>query len=218
MFCISDRNRRFVKQRARKWGRAESSPSPDVGQSPRTASHRVEDSAQPPRIIISQAVRSSESKGQGISRQRTSKDPSAAPAVVRLDRGRVVAKWCSGGSSSPRRAAAARRACTVRHPAVDPPISRARSGLTNPNQIHPWLPETHPAVPAPRFRSPVHVRGARRVLRYPPDILDRRQVRREVRPSSGAPSPPRAPISARAPVILRVARADRVSNRRTPTN
>ena len=30
--------------------------------------------------------------------------------------------------------------------------------------------------------------------------------------------PPCAPISARAPVILRVARADRVSNRRTPTN
>ena len=156
-------------------------------------SHRSEDSAPPPRSF-SQAARSSESRTKRISRERTSENPSAAPAVVRLDRGRVVAKWCSGGSSSPRRAAAARRACTVRHPAVDRPISRARSGLTNPNQIHPWLPETHPAVPAPRFRSPVHVRGARRVLRYPPDILDRRQVRREARPSSGAPPPPRTDL------------------------
>lgn len=138
--------------------------------------------------------------------------------------------WCDwiGAASSrngaraapPRRVGRRRRGGRAR--CVTPPWtdrSRARrQDQRTRTKSTPWLPETHPAVPAPRFRSPVHVRGARRVLRYPPDILDRRQVRREVRPSSGAPSPPRAPISARAPVILRVARADRVSNRRTPTN
>ena len=211
MFCISDRNRRFVKQRARKWGRAESSPSPDVGQSPRTASHRVEDSAQPPRSF-SQAARSSESRRKEYrakGRQRTH-----APRRPWCDWIGAASSRNGARAAPPRRVGRRRRGGRAR--CVTPPWtdrSRARrQDQRTRTKSTPWLPETHPAVPAPRFRSPVHVRGARRVLRYSPDILDRRQVRREVRPSSGAPSPPRAPV------ILRVARADRVSNRRTPTN
>ena len=113
----------------------------------------------------------------------------------------------------------------MRHPAVDRPISRARSGLTNPNQIHPWLPETHPAVPAPRFRSPftfeelVAFCGILLIFWIVGKCVERLGL-----PAVRLPPAHRSPplytenISARAPVILRSARADRSSNRRTPTN